>query len=66
MILKPLRKMIVQTKKEMSTLNDEYENMVKSNRLKSKEIRNSIQKKSNEFNKRKADRSSHFNFIRNK
>lgn len=66
MILKPVKRLIKQTKKEMLTLNDEYENMVKSNRLKSREFRNSIQKKSDEFNKRKEERSTHFNFIRNK
>ena len=66
MILKSTKKLYEQTFKEMTSLNDEYEHMVKNNRLKSTEIRNSIQKKSNDLNKRKTERSKHFDFIRNK
>lgn len=66
MVLKLTKKLFEQTKKEMSSLNDEYEHMVESNRYKSTEIRNSINKKSNEFNKNRENRSKQFNFIRNK
>jgi len=50
----------------MESLNNEYEKMAISNKLKSSDIRKSIQKKSNELNKHKAERSKYFNFIRNK
>ena len=66
MVLKLTKKLFEQTKKEMTSLNDEYEGMVESNRYKSTEIRNSINKKSNEFNKNRENRSKHFDFIRKK
>ena len=51
MVLKLTKKLFEQTKKEMTSLNDEYEGMVKVINMESTEIRNSINKKSNEFNK---------------
>lgn len=55
-----------ETKRVITKLNDEYENMSELNKINSLEIRKSIQQKSNNINVAKKQRSKHFDFIRNK
>ncbi|MGN7392802.1 hypothetical protein [Peribacillus frigoritolerans] len=54
------------TKRVMTKLNDEYENMSELNKINSVEIRKSIQQKSDNISVTKKQRSKHFDFIRNK
>lgn len=60
------RSLFKQTKKEMNKLNTEYELMSLNNDLKSSEISKSIQRKSDDFKKRKNEREKHFKIIRSK
>lgn len=66
MFLKSKRNLFKQTKKEMNTLNAEYELMAMNNKLKSSEKSKSIQQKSDDFKKRKSEREKHFKIIRSK
>lgn len=66
MLLRSSKSLFTKTKKEMNKLNKEYEEMTRNNKISSSKISQSIQRKSNEFNSRKLDRSKHFNSIRNK
>lgn len=61
-----VNKILGQTKKEISNLNDEYQKMVVENKVKSSSIKTSIHSKSKAFNECKQKRSKHFNFIRSK
>lgn len=54
------------TKRVMTKLNDEYENMSEINKNNSIEIRKSIQQKSDNISMAKKQRSKHFDIIRNK
>jgi hypothetical protein len=61
-----IRNFITKVKKEIGTMNSDFEAMSYKNKSKSAEIRNSIKKKSEDFNQLKEKRSKHFNSIRNK
>ncbi|MET3658324.1 DNA-binding protein YbaB [Sporosarcina psychrophila] len=65
-MMNKLKKVIDQTQKEMSQLNEEYEKMTIQNNAKSSHIKSSISSKSKVFNENKHRRSKHFDFIRNK
>lgn len=57
---------IKQVKKEIGTMNSEYEKMAIDNKLKSSEIRNSIHQKSEKFKHIKTNRAKMFGPIRSK
>lgn len=66
MILRKITDLFTKTSDEMTKMNNEYEEMKSKNKVKSVEIRSSIQSKSEEFQARKKERDAMFNVIRNK
>ncbi|HDR4532625.1 MULTISPECIES: hypothetical protein [Bacillus cereus group] len=65
-MIKKVRELLEDTVTGISKMNKEYENMEADNKIRSSEIRSSINLKSNAFQTRKKKTDKMFEFIRNK